>query len=111
VEFLTEVTITVPDGTPQDAVRAATDAEGRRARELAEQGHLLRIWRPHRPGWTNVGLWQAADEAELRTVLASLPLYPWMSIDIRPLDPHPSDPRHRRPTPTPDSQAQHPYPR
>ena len=92
MEFLTEVTITVPEGTSDDDVRAAIEAERARARVLAEQGHLVRIWRPRRRGWANVGLWRAANEAELRSILESLPLFPWMSIDIRPLDPHPSDP-------------------
>jgi muconolactone delta-isomerase len=99
VEFLTEVTITAPAGTPDDGVQTATDAERARARELADQGHLVRIWRPRRPGWTNVGLWRATDEAELRSILESLPLFPWMSIEIRPLDPHPSDPPLSSPQP------------
>lgn len=92
MEFLAEVVITVPEGTTEADVRRATDAERARARELVDAGHLVRIWRPRLPGWRNVGLWRATDEPELRSLMASLPLFPWMSLEIQPLDPHPSDP-------------------
>src|SRR6202034_4144139 len=44
-EFLTTFTISVPDGTPAQAVddTEARDAQG--ARELGGPGHLLRLWR------------------------------------------------------------------
>lgn len=92
MEFLTEVTITVPEGVSDETVQAAIAAERERARELADQGHLVRIWRPQQSGWANVGLWSARDEDELNSILATLPLHCWMSIRIRPLDLHPSDP-------------------
>jgi muconolactone D-isomerase len=92
MEFLTEVTIVVPDGTSQDVVDELKKAEGHRARELAEEGHLLRLWRPPGPGWRNIGLWRAADETALSATLATLPLHPWMAVGVRALEPHPNDP-------------------
>ncbi|WP_214106816.1 muconolactone Delta-isomerase family protein [Acrocarpospora catenulata] len=71
-----------------DALRAE---EAVRARALAESGVLRRLWRI--PGqWANWGLWMAYDEAELQAVLDSLPLRPYMHIDINALDSHPNDP-------------------
>ncbi len=91
MEFLVDVEITwPPDGDPAKRQRLVEE-EGRRARELAEAGHLVRIWRV--PGrWANVGLWWAADATELHTALTSLPLHPWMDVTVRPLAQHPSDP-------------------
>ena len=68
-----------------------------RAAELANAGHLVRLWRPPLgPGeWRSIGLFQAADETELRQVLDSLPLHIWMKVTITPLTPHPNDPEYR----------------
>jgi muconolactone D-isomerase len=64
---------------------------------LAKAGHLVRLWRPPLgPGeWRSIVLFRAADEAELREVLASLPLHIWMQATITPLTPHPNDPEYR----------------
>jgi len=35
---------------------------------------------------------QAAGPAEMRAILRSLPLDPWMTVQTTPLTPHPSDP-------------------
>jgi muconolactone D-isomerase len=56
------------------------------------------IWfdSPLGPGeWRSIGLFRAADEAELREILASLPLHIWMQVTITPLNPHPNDPEYR----------------
>jgi len=90
-EFLTTVTVTVPEGTSARAVEAAETREADRAGELAAQGHLLRLWMLPGQGRT-LGLWQAHDTAGMQAILASLPLYDWMSVQTMPLTPHPSDP-------------------
>lgn len=79
-----------PDGDPERKV-LLLEAEVARARDLAQSGHLKRLWR--RPGaWANVGLWQAGDATELHEKLSSLPFYPWLDITVHPLARHPSDP-------------------
>jgi muconolactone delta-isomerase len=90
-EFLTTFTVTVPAGTPGETVDAATAQEADRARELAAQGHLLRLWTLPGPGRV-LGLWRTRDAAGMRAILASLPLSAWMSVQTTPLTPHPSDP-------------------
>jgi muconolactone delta-isomerase len=90
-EFLTTFTISVPVGTPAQAVADTEAREARRAKELAEHGHLLRLWRL--PGGSRaLGLWNAQNPAELQAMLRSLPLDPWMTVETTPLSPHPSDP-------------------
>ncbi|MGW7261573.1 muconolactone Delta-isomerase family protein [Streptomyces sp. NPDC054834] len=91
-EFLVEITTTIPDGTSQDEVDRRRAAEAVRARELAATGHLARLWRPVGE-LRSIGVWRAADEAELhKKVLGTLPLSPWMSFTVTPLESHPNDP-------------------
>ena len=70
--------------------------EAARAKELAGQGHLLRLWRlPAGDSQGDaLGLWRAADAAEMAAITESLPLYAytWMTVRTTPLTPHPNDP-------------------
>jgi len=91
VEFLTAFTLTVPAGTSAQAIDDAEAREAQRAKELAGQGHLLRLWTLPGQGRT-LGLWRAQDAAAMQAIMASLPLYAWMSVQTTPLTPHPSDP-------------------
>jgi len=45
MEYLVTMTTRVPDGTPEQAVADIRTREAARSRELAAQGHLLRLWR------------------------------------------------------------------
>jgi muconolactone D-isomerase len=91
-EFLVEMTTTVPEGTDPAEVGRRRAAEAVRAKELAATGHLFRLWRPVGE-LRSLGIWRATDEAELHEkVLGSLPLRPWMTAAVTPLEPHPNDP-------------------
>jgi muconolactone delta-isomerase len=90
-EFLATFTITIPDGTPRQAVEDAEAGEAARARELAGQGHLERLWILPGQGRA-LGVYRARDSAEIEAIVNSLPLDPWLTTKITPLTPHPSDP-------------------
>jgi muconolactone D-isomerase len=91
-EFLVEITTVIPDGTAHAEVDALRAAEAVRAKELAATGHLGRLWRPVGE-MRSIGLWRADSEADLHTsVLDTLPLRPWMTVAVTPLEPHPNDP-------------------
>ncbi|MFV5998981.1 muconolactone Delta-isomerase family protein [Streptomyces sp. NPDC056231] len=91
-EFLIELTARVPEGTDQAEVDRRRAAEAVRAKELAAEGHLFRLWRPVGEDRV-IGVWRADDEAELREkVLGSLPMWPWATAVITALQPHPNDP-------------------
>ncbi|WP_327365783.1 muconolactone Delta-isomerase family protein [Streptomyces sp. NBC_01217] len=91
-EFLVELTTTVPEGTDPAEVDRIRAAESVRAGELAADGHLVRLWRPVGEV-RSIGLWRADDESGLREkVLGTLPLWPWMTAAITPLQSHPNDP-------------------
>jgi muconolactone delta-isomerase len=89
-EFLVTFTLAVPPGTPAQAVQDTKAREAQAAHDLADQGHLLRLWTL--PDGHALGLWQARDAAQVQAILQALPLAPWMTVDTTPLSPHPSDP-------------------
>jgi muconolactone delta-isomerase len=95
MEYLVTMTTHVPAGTPEQAVDDVRAREAAHSRDLAAQGHLLRLWRPPlRPGeWRTLGLFAAADDGGLEEVLASMPLRVWRTDEVTPLAPHPNDPR------------------
>ena len=94
MEYLVTMTTHVPDGTSDAAVEDIRAREAAHSRELVTEGHLLRLWRPPlQPGeWRTLGLFEAADRAELESVLLSMPLRVWRTDEVAALSPHPNDP-------------------
>jgi muconolactone delta-isomerase len=90
-EFFTTFVLAVPPGTSAADVDEMTAREARRTRELAADGHLIRLWRLPGDG-RNLGHWQAPDADLLRKIVDGLPMAPWLSTDTVPLTRHPSDP-------------------
>ncbi|MFF1260944.1 MULTISPECIES: muconolactone Delta-isomerase family protein [unclassified Streptomyces] len=90
-EFLVAFAPAALQDTTSQALRDASAAEAVSAKALAGQGHLMRLWRTPGEGHA-LGLWRARDAAEMQTVLDSLPLAPWLSMETTPLSEHPSDP-------------------
>jgi muconolactone D-isomerase len=89
MEFLVSIKISPPSGEEDSAKLYA--AEATRARELADMGIIRRLWRV--PGQrANWGLWEAKDATALHQAISSLPLYPYMEVNVHPLAEHPSDP-------------------
>jgi muconolactone delta-isomerase len=94
-EFLTRFVLSAPGGADLEHERAH---EAERARELADEGHLLRLWRSGAPpnGSVTYGLWRARNTDELTSIVDMLPLRPWLAVETTPLAPHPSDPAFQR---------------
>src|ERR1700677_2024529 len=94
MQSLVTMTTHVPDGTSDAAVEDVRAREAAHSRDLAAEGHLLRLWPPPlQPGeWRTFGLFAAADRAELESVLLSMPLQVWRTDEVATLSPHPNDP-------------------
>jgi muconolactone D-isomerase len=94
MEFLVEFEVEVPAGTPDAEVEQRQRAESAATAKLAEDGHLVRLWR--RPlvgdGTTAIGLYRALSQAQLEDLLAALPLADWLRVTVTPLEAHPNDP-------------------
>jgi muconolactone delta-isomerase len=98
VEYLVTMTTRVPDGTPDETVQDVRAREAARARDLAAQGHLLRLWRPplQLGEWRTLGLFAADNDHQLEQVLASMPLRVWRTDQVMSLSAHPNDPAPAR---------------
>ena len=94
MEFLVEFEFEVPAGTPDAELEQRQRAESAAAAELAEDGHLVRLWRLPLAGGrtTSVGVYRADSEAELDDLLGALPLADWLRVAVTPLEAHPNDP-------------------
>jgi muconolactone delta-isomerase len=90
-EFLVTFAPATHEGASSQAPADAIAAEAVRAKELAGKGHLVRLWQVSGEGCA-LGLWRARDPAEMQSVLDSLPLAPWLSMETTPLSEHPNDP-------------------
>lgn len=95
MEFLLRIQVTwPPDGDPEEKDRRIRD-EGVRARELAAQGIVKRVWRI--PGqWANWSIWEAPDATALHEAVTSLPMWPYLDVTVHPLGAHPNDPGRPR---------------
>ena len=94
MEFLVQFEVEIPDGVSVADVGDRERAEAAAAESLAEQGHLIRLWKVTTgDGLTTVlGLYRAGSRVELEALLVALPLYEWMRTSITPLVQHPNDP-------------------
>jgi len=94
MEFLVEFEVEVPAGTPDAEIEQHQRAESAAAAKLAEDGHLVRLWR--RPlvgdGTTAIGLYRAFSQAQLQDLLDALPLADWLHVTVTRLEAHPNDP-------------------
>lgn len=90
MEFLVRFEINQPESMTPDERERLRVIERARAMELREQGVLKRLWRI--PGRRAVvGLWETSDATALHEALASLPMFPWMDVDVEPLATHPQE--------------------
>lgn len=91
MEFLVNIEVELPSDIDPDEAARLTAAERERAAELAAQGTIRRLWRV--PGRrANWGLWEAADATVVHAAIRSLPLFPYLDVDVVPLAAHPFDP-------------------
>lgn len=94
MEFLVDFKVNVPTGTPESEVKDREKAEASATAKLADEGHLVRLWRRtvtsrDRP---IVGLFRADSETELDRMIRALPLHEWLDVSVTPLKSHANDP-------------------
>lgn len=90
MEFLVRTENRLPNETPDEVRERLRKGERERAQQLREAGVLKRLWRV--PGRNaTVGLYEAADPAELHDALTSLPMWKWMDISVEALATHPQE--------------------
>lgn len=83
MEFLARIEQNISPDTDPERLASVKAAEKVRGQELVDAGKLRRIWRI--PGRRAVyALYQVDSTEELHEILSSLPLFPWMDIEITP---------------------------
>lgn len=91
MEFLVKAVQHIDPETDPEMMAAVKAKEYERASELVEAGVLTRVWRI--PGRRALYcLYETDGPDELHAALSSLPLFPWLDIEVIPLAGHHLDP-------------------
>ena len=89
MRFLVRMTVRVPPGVDPAQLEQLKDSEKARALELQRNGSWVHLWRVA-GRYENYSVFDVASNDELHDVLSSLPLWPYMDIEVIPLATHPS---------------------
>ncbi|AFK72716.1 muconolactone Delta-isomerase [Pseudomonas fulva] len=81
--------VNIPRDIPLETVEAIKAAEKKRATELQEAGKWPHLWRIVGQ-YSNISIIDVESNDELHALLSSLPLFPFMTIQVTPLAKHPS---------------------
>lgn len=82
------MTVQIPHDADPERIKQLGEDEHERARELQQQGKWVHLWRVAGK-YANVSVFKVDDPAELHEVLNSLPLYPYMEVEVTALCHHP----------------------
>jgi muconolactone D-isomerase len=82
------ITVRVPYDADTEQVKRLAELEHERAKILQEQGKWLHLWRVAGK-FANVSIFDVESPAELHEILNSLPLYPFMEVEVTALCQHP----------------------
>ncbi len=86
--FHVGITVRIPHGTDPDEIKKLSAREHERAKELQLQHKWLHLWRIAGK-YANISVFDVDSPAELHEILNSLPLYPFMEVEVTALCPHP----------------------
>jgi muconolactone D-isomerase len=87
--FHVKMNVNLPASMPQEAAAALKLEEKELAQRLQESGKWRHLWRIAGQ-YANVSVFDVDSVEELHALLTSLPLFPYMQIDVMPLCRHPS---------------------
>jgi muconolactone D-isomerase len=90
--FHVRMNVNLPASMPPDDAAALKQAEKDLAQRLQREGKWRHLWRIAGQ-YANVSIFDVDSVDELHTLLTSLPLFPYMHIDVMPLCRHPSSVR------------------
>jgi muconolactone D-isomerase len=86
--FLLKIDVSIPAEMPLADKDALRERENARALELINEGTLQGIWRIV-GRIANHSLWSAPTMEVLHEKISSMPMFPYMKIDVTPLINHP----------------------
>lgn len=86
--FMLRIDVSLPAEMPQADKDHLRERENARAGELIADGSMVRIWRIV-GRVANFSVWQAPTLEALHEKISSMPMFPYMKIDVVPLIDHP----------------------
>jgi muconolactone D-isomerase len=86
--FHVAITVRIPHGADANEIKTLSAKEHERARELQTQRKWLHLWRVAGK-YANISVFDVDSPAELHEILNSLPLYPFMEVEVTALCRHP----------------------
>ena len=86
--FHVGITVRIPHGVDSDEIQKLSAREHERAKELQLQRKWLHLWRVAGK-FANISVFDVDSPAELHEILNSLPLYPFMEVEVTALCRHP----------------------
>jgi muconolactone D-isomerase len=86
--FHVRITVRMPHDIDPEKAKKLGAQEHERAAELQRDGRWLHLWRVAGQ-WANISIFKVESPAELHSILESLPLYPFMDIEVAALCRHP----------------------
>lgn len=87
--FKVSMTVRLPHTMPADEADRLKASERAVAEALQRSGKWRHLWRVA-GRYANISIFDVADNAELHDLLLTLPLFPYMDIEIEALCRHPS---------------------
>jgi muconolactone D-isomerase len=82
------ITVCMPHDVSPEKIKELGTREHARATDLQRQGKWLHLWRVAGK-WANVSVFEVDSPLELHEILESLPLYPYMHVEVTALCRHP----------------------
>jgi muconolactone D-isomerase len=90
--FHVRMNVDLPASMPPEQAATLKQTEKDLAQRLQREGKWRHLWRIAGQ-YANVSIFDVGSVDELHTLLTSLPLFPYMHIDVMPLCRHPSSVR------------------
>lgn len=87
--FQVQMDVRIPHDLPLDRADQLKREERERAQALQQSGVWRHLWR-HAGRYANTSIFDVSSTQELHDILSTLPLFPFMEINVTPLCRHPS---------------------
>lgn len=87
--FMVQMQVNLPPDIPAERADKLKADEKALAQQMQRDGKWRHLWRVA-GRYANVSIFDAADNDELHQMLSSLPLFPYMDIQVTALARHPS---------------------
>lgn len=87
--YKVEMTVNLPSDMPAERADAIKATEKKYSQQLQESGRWRHLWRIAGT-YSNISIFDVEDNATLHELIAGLPLFPYMNIEVAPLCRHPS---------------------